>query len=154
VEKLNMKATIGFLFFLLFLAGIALVTLKGRQMAEQGLSSGGAGITGVEWRPAVIGSSVIPVDSGISISFDVDGSIKGNGGCNGFFGSLVQSDSGIEVSPLGATSMACQQRVMDRETSFLEAVQKTTGFGEVRGGVNLLDDEGNVLVELVGSAGE
>jgi heat shock protein HslJ len=50
--------------------------------------------------------------------------------------------------------MACQQRVMDREASFLEAVQKTRGFGEVRGGVNLLDGDGNVLVELVGRAGE
>lgn len=80
-----MKAIVGFGFFLLFLAGIALVTLKGRQMAEQSMSGGGAGLTGVSWRPAVIGSSLIAADSGMTISFDVDGSIKGHGGCNGFF---------------------------------------------------------------------
>ncbi len=144
-----MKAIMGFGFFLLFLAGIALVTLQGRQMAEQHMSGGGAGMTGVSWRPAVIGSSLIAADSGMTISFDVDGSIKGHGGCNGFSGSLQQSDGGIEVGPLRATEMACKEQVMARETKFLDAVQKTKGFQEGPDGVKLLDSDGNVLVELV-----
>lgn len=144
-----MKATIGFGFFLLFLAGIALVTLKGRQMAEQNMSGGGAGLTGTSWRPAVIGSSVIPEDSGMFISFDVDGSIKGHGGCNGFFGTLKQTEAGLEVSPLGSTRMACRDLIMTREAKFLEAVQNTRGFQERLTGVNLIDSEGEVLVELV-----
>jgi heat shock protein HslJ len=147
-----MKAIMGFGFFLLFLAGIALVTLKGRQMAEQSMSSGGAGVTGVSWRPAVIGSSLIAADSGMTISFDVDGSIKGHGGCNGFFGSLQQADGGIAVGPLGATKMACKERVMILEMKFLDAVQKTKGIQEVPDGVQLLDGDGNVLVELVDGA--
>ena len=149
-----MKAIMGFGFFLLFLAGIALVTLKGRELAEQGMSGGGAGMTGISWRPAVIGSSLIAADSGMTISFDVDGSIKGNGGCNGFFGSLQQSGSGIEVGPLGATQMACKEPVMALEKRFLDAVQKTRGFQEGSDGAQLLDGDGNVLVELVDSAGE
>jgi heat shock protein HslJ len=149
-----MKAIMGFGFFLLFLAGIALVTLKGREMAQQSMSGGGAGMTGVEWRPAVIGSSLIAADSGLTISFDVDGSIKGHAGCNGFFGSLQQSDGGIEVGPLGATQMACKERVMARETQFLDAVQKTKGFQEGPDGVHLLDGDGNVLVELVDGAND
>lgn len=147
-----MKATIGFLFFLLFLAGIALVTLKGRQMAEQTMSGGGASLTGVDWRPVVVGSSLLPEDSGMFVSFDVDGSIKGHGGCNGFFGTLVQSDSGLEVSPLGATSMACGEVTMNRESSFLQAVQETKGFKEGADGLHLLDDNGNVLAELVANS--
>ena len=145
-----MKATLGFGFFLLFLAGIALVTLKGRQMAEQNLAGGsGAELTGTSWRPDVVGSSLLPEDSGMYISFDVDGSIKGHGGCNGFFGTLQQSDSGIEVGPLGATRMACGELVMSRETNFLQAVQNMRGFKGGRDGMNLLDGDGNVLAELV-----
>jgi len=151
-----MKATIGFGFFLLFLAGIALVTLKGRQMAEQGMTGGGAGLTGINWRPVMVGNQVIPEDSGMYVSFDVDGSIKGHGGCNGFFGSLQQSDSesGIEVGPLGATRMACEDQVMNRETGFLEAVQKTRNFETNKDGLRLLDDDGNMLAELVDSSGK
>ena len=145
-----MKATISFGFFLLFLAGIALVTLKGRQMAEQSMSGGGgAGLTGTSWRPTVIGSSVIPEDSGMYVTFDVDGSIKGHGGCNGFSGTLQQSESGIEVGPLGSTRMACRELIMTRETTFLEAVQNTRGFQEGRDNAKLLDGDGNVLAELV-----
>ena len=46
-----MKAAMGFGFFLLFLAGIALVMLQGREMARQNLPGGGAGMAGPEWRP-------------------------------------------------------------------------------------------------------
>ena len=94
-----MKAIVGFAFFLLFLAGIAFVMLQGRQMAK--LGGGGAELTGVSWRP--VGGAAVPDDSGMYVSFDVDGSIKGHGGCNGFFGSLQQSETGIEVGPLGST---------------------------------------------------
>lgn len=149
-----MKATIGFGFFLLFLAGIALVTLKGRQMAEQGMTGGGAELTGTKWRPILVGNMEIPEDSGMYVSFDVDGSIKGQGGCNGFFGSLQQSDSGIEVGPLGATRMACEESIMNRERSFLEAVQNTKGFATNSNGLRLMDSDGNALAELVTSAGD
>lgn len=148
-----MKATIGFGFFLLLLAGIALVALKGRQMAEQNLSGGsGAELTGTTWRPTVIGSSLMPEDSGMYITFDVDGSINGHGGCNGFFGALQQADSGIEVGPLGATRMACGQLIMTRETKFLQAVQNMRGFQKGRDSTKLLDGDGNVLAELVEKA--
>lgn len=150
-----MKATIGFGFFLLFLAGIALVTLKGRQMAGQGMTSGGAELTGTNWRPVSVGDMALSEDSGMYVSFDVDGSIKGHGGCNKFFGSLQKSDaeSGIEVGPLGATRMACDEPVMSRETGFLEAVQNTKGFATNSDGLRLMDSDGNTLAELVESTG-
>jgi len=145
-----MKATIGFGFFLLFLAGIALVTLKGRQLAEFGMSGGGAGLTGASWRPVVIGNAAIPEDSGMYISFEVDGSIKGHGGCNGFFGSLQQTEFGIKVGPLGATGIACDDSTMGRETEFFEAVQETTSFQVTPGNMRLLNDKGYILAEFVG----
>ncbi len=142
-----MKAIVGFAFFLLFLAGIAFVMLQGRQMAQMG--GGGAELTGVTWRPVTVGGEAVPQDSGMYVQFEVDGSIKGHGGCNGFFGSLQQSESGIEVGPLGATRMACPEKVMDREMSFLDAVQRTQGFESGGGSMSLLDGVSGVLAEFV-----
>lgn len=147
-----MKAIVGFAFFLLFLAGIAFVMLQGRQMAQQSMPGGGAGLTGASWRPIMIGSEAIPEDSGMFVTFAVDGGINGSGGCNSFFGTLEQGESGIAVRPLGSTEMACAQPIMSRESAFLEALQKTKGFETEKDSMRLLDDEGSVLAQFVAGA--
>ena len=142
-----MKAMMGFGFFLLFLAGIALVMMQGKQMIQVG--GGGVEVTGVNWRPVSVGDEEIPEDAGLYLLFEVDGSIKGNGGCNSFFGSLQQSDSGIEAGPLGGTRMACPETIMNRETAFMNAVQKLRDFQTGKDGMSLLDEDGNVLARFV-----
>jgi putative lipoprotein len=138
-----MKAMMGFAFFLLFLAGIALVMLQGRQMAQVG--GGGVELTGMTWRPVTVGDEAIAEDSGMYIRFEVDGSIQGHGGCNGFFGSLQQTDSGIGVGPLGGTRMACPKAIMDREMAFMEAVGATTNFQSGSDSMRLLGEDDVVL---------
>jgi putative lipoprotein len=144
-----MKSMMGFGFFLLFLAGIALVMLQGRQMAQQKTGGGGAEMTGIAWRPTVIGADSMPADSGMFVQFEVDGSIKGHGGCNGFFGSLEETDTGIKVGPLGATRMACEEQVMDREQAFMTALQDGRAFEMGANRLQVLDADGTLLVELV-----
>ncbi len=142
-----MKAIVGFAFFVLFLAGIAFVTMQGKQLGQ--LGSSGAEITAIKWRAVSIGDEAIPANSGIYIRFEVDGSIEGNAGCNGFFGSLEQRDSGVGVGPLGTTRMACPDPIMSREMSFIDAVQKTASFQSTSDSLSLLDEESDVLVEFV-----
>ena len=142
-----MKAIIGFAFFLLFIAGIAFVTMQGKQLGQ--LGSSGAEITGIKWRAVSVGDQIIPADSGMYIQFEVDGSIKGHAGCNGIFGSLEQRASGVGVGPLGATRMACPEPVMSREVAFIDAVQKTANFQSTGDNLSLLDEESGVLVEFV-----
>lgn len=146
-----MKSMMGFVFFLLFLAGFALVMLQGRQLSQ--LGGGGAEITAISWRPVTIGEASIPEDSGIFILFEIDGSITGHGGCNRFSGSLEQSDSGIAVGQLATTRMACSDKIMNRESAFIEAVQKTTDFSSKGDRMNLLDSDGNVLAAFVAGSG-
>ncbi len=146
-----MKGLLGFGFFLLFLAGIALVTLKGRQMGQIGASGSGAEITGITWRPVMVGDEAMPDDSGMFIQFEVDGSIKGHGGCNGFFGSLQQTESGIGVGALVVTEKACRRAVMSRETTFMNAVQETTNFESGNDSMRLLGEDDEVLAEFVAS---
>lgn len=149
-----MKGVVGFLFFMLFLAGFALVMLQGNQMAKSNLPGGGASITGIDWRPVVIGADTMPDDSGMSVQFAVDGSINGNGGCNGFFGSVEKTETGISIGPLGATRKACPQPIMDRESAFLDALQNTTSFQTGKESLQLLDSENVLLAELVAGAGD
>lgn len=144
-----MKAILGFGFFLLFLAGIALVMLQGRQMAQQNMPSGGAGITGTSWQLTYVGAESIPADSGIFVRFEVDGGVRGHGGCNSFFGSLEQSESGLAMGTLGATRMACSEAIMRRETAFISALQSTKHFEAAGKRLQLLDENRALLVELV-----
>lgn len=144
-----MKAAIGFGFFLLFLAGLALVMLQGQEMARQNLPGGGAAITGKNWRPVTIEDAVIPDENPMFIHFAADGSINGNGGCNKFFGTLTTTDDGITMGEIGSTRMACPAEIMDRETEFLQALQSTRQFELAGGSLRLLDSAGDVLMQLV-----
>lgn len=147
-----MKAMVGFLFFLLFLAGFFLVFIQGKHMTGQGMSAGGASLTGKQWRPVYLGATPVPEDAGLFVKFEVDGSIKGHGGCNSFFGSLEKSESGLAVGPLGSTRMACPEPVMNREAMFLEALQQATVFDVNGDKLTCLDDDRKLLIELVAVA--
>jgi len=141
-----MKAVLGIALLILTVAGIVFFAMQARQGLNAG---GGAQLTGVHWRAVSVDREAVPEDVDLQIQFDVDGSIKGHGGCNRFFGSLQKSESGIEVSPLGSTRMACPEPVMKRETAFLDAIQRTRGFDVSRERVRLLDENNEVLAELV-----
>jgi len=145
-----MKSMFGFGVFLLFLAGIALVMLQGRQMSI----GGGAELTGVHWRAISVADQEIAEDSGVFIRFEVDGSVNGNSGCNNFFGSLERSDSGIGMGQLGSTRMACPGPVMSLEATFLAAVTQTKDIKSGGDTLRLLDAEGDVLAEFVVGADE
>jgi putative lipoprotein len=142
-----MKVILGFVLFLLLIAGIAFLLRQGQDMIQ--LGGGGAEVTGIRWRPVTIGDEPIPENSGLYVEFEVDGSIKGHGGCNGFFGSLEQSESGIGVGPLGATRKACSRAIMSRETAFMDAVQKTRDFRTGGDSMSLLDEDSSVLARFV-----
>ena len=144
-----MKSMMGFFFFLLFLAGIALVMMQGREMARQNMPGGGASMTGIEWRPTLLGADEIATDSGMFVLFAVDGSIKGNGGCNNFFGSLQMTDGALVVGELGASRMACPPDIMDREALFMTALQETTQFEMGQNSLQLLGAGNVLLAQLV-----
>ena len=143
-----MKAVVGFLFFMLFLAGFAFVMLQGRQTTRPDTS-----IAGIVWRPVTISDASIPDDSGMSVRFARNGDINGNGGCNRFFGSLKRTEAGIEVGELGSTRMACPEPIMEREAAFLHAIRNTKSVLADDSGLQLLDAANGVLAELVATQG-
>lgn len=144
-----MKAMAAFGFFLLFLGGFALVSMLGKQVNQQGISGGGASLTGIHWRLEALGAESVADDSGMFISFDVDGSIRGHGGCNGFSGALQQTESGISFGSIAATRMACPEPVMSREAALLEAMQQTSSFEASSDRLQLVDENRVVLAEFI-----
>jgi heat shock protein HslJ len=75
--------------------------------------------------------------------FGADGQLTGFGGCNTFAGPYESTARTLSIGPLTSTQMACDQPVMDQETAYLAALQRTTNYG--------FDNLRLVLADAIGS---
>jgi heat shock protein HslJ len=143
-----MRQTLGFLFFMLFLAGLAFAMLKNlRSMESAGQDTDGN-------VPATIISGAWYAQSGGSddeqrafVHFQPDGKISGFAGCNRFFGTFVATDNTLEVGVLGTTRMACPDAIMRRETAFLQGIEAANGY-QIDGRLLELRQDGNASLRL------
>ncbi len=82
------------------------------------------------------------VTSTLVISAD---SVGGNGGCNTYGGDLAETPTGIDISQVFSTMMACDG--LKQEQAFFAALEATDAFALVDGNLHLLGN-GTVLAEL------
>jgi len=143
-----MKSTVGFAFFLLFLAGFALVYLM--KMGDNWENSVPTvdELSASAWRPSHIGEMVMDDETGIFVQFEADGKLGGNGGCNRFFGSYRLDGNKIHVDPIGLTRMACPTDVMSFETSFVNALQLATVVVGAHDRIAFRNEHGHSTVRL------
>ena len=113
------------------------------------LPAAAAGLAGSEWRPSQIADSPRPDDSGMFLRFESDGRLAGHSGCNGFFGSYRLDGNKIEIGPLGATKMACEPAVMDREALFLKTLGMARTFQRDGTRLTLSDENGDPLAHFL-----
>lgn len=138
-----MSKVIGFAFFLLLLAAVAFITLK--DMKPLASSTAQRPFTEIDWRPLSIGEEPVDAASMLRLRFANDGKLNGHGGCNRFSGTYTKTPTGIDISPVGATRMACPEPQMRLETRLFDALGQTAGI-ENRGGRLILSDaSGRVL---------
>jgi len=143
-----MKGAIAFIFFMLFLAGIAFVNL--RDMGGGGTAvTTAAELTDVAWRPTRLGDSTIENDTKVYLQFDSDGRIGGHGGCNRYFGGYRFDADTLIFGMVGATRMACGEPADSFEISYLEALQNTRGAMRAGDQLALRDAGGETLVRFV-----
>ena len=121
-----MKASGAFIFFMLFLAGVAFVNLKGMKDNGDAVILTPDELTDVAWRATNIGEMRLAEDTRMHVRFAPDGGIDGDAGCNRFFGHYELRDGRLAVGPLGATRKACPEPAMSFEISFLEALQSAS----------------------------
>lgn len=60
--------------------------------------------------------------------YALDKTIKGNTGCNSFFGNYTLDLYAISFSDISSTEMACDQPIMDVENSFLNALRNAGSY--------------------------
>lgn len=58
----------------------------------------------------------------------LDKTIRGNTGCNSFFGNYALDLYALSFSDIGSTEMACDQPIMDVENAFLMALRNTGSY--------------------------
>ncbi len=110
------------------------------------------GLGGVNWQLLSIGPDAAPTENPITLLFSPDG-IGGNAGCNSYFGQF-QYDSTtqtVSFSSVGGTLMACEEPLMTQETTYLTALQTTTGYQLIDNQLLLTYPEG-LIVFQAGSA--
>lgn len=144
-----MKASAAFVFFLLFLAGLAFVNLYDMQGGADSIVSAPEQLTDVAWRPIRLGEMAIDDDTSMFLQFNSDGRIIGHGGCNRMFGSYRFEDGQLIFGMVGATRMACGEPSDSFETAFLEALDNTRSGARAVDRLALRDAEDHTVVRFV-----
>jgi len=145
-----MKASVAFIFFMLFLAGLAFVNLRGMQDQADSVVTSELELISSAWRPARLGEMRLTDDTEMYLQFGADGKVTGHGGCNRFFGDYELTGEALKIGPLGATRMACPEPAMSFEISFLEAIQTAVAAASTADHLALKNDKGDIVVRLVG----
>lgn len=143
-----MKASAGFAFFLLFLAGFALVNLKNIGDEAESSIPTAEYLSATAWRPSHIGEMTLAADVDLYIQFETDGELAGFAGCNRFFGSYELTENTIKIGPLGTTRMACPPDVTAFEFSFIEALQSAATVARADTRIALRNDKGLTTVRF------
>jgi heat shock protein HslJ len=143
-----MKAMVGFAFFLMFLAGYALVTV--RNMGKEAANSipTVAELSANAWRPSHIGKMSLAADTDLYVQFEPGGEYGGYAGCNRFFGSYQLNGNTINIEPAGVTRMACPPPKMSFEMSFIEALQSANTVARAGSRIALRNDKGKATARF------
>jgi heat shock protein HslJ len=149
-----MKASIAFIFFMLFLAGIAFVNLRGMQEQAGSVGVSTDALTASTWRPERLREMRLPQDTEMRIHFAADGNLSGNGGCNRFFGSYALTGEGLAIGELGATRMACPEPAASFEISFMDALQSASKATIAENRLVLKNSAGDTVVRLIAIAND
>lgn len=144
-----MKASVGFIFFMLFLAGLALVNLKGLENRSDTNIASAAEIVGSAWQPTHIGEMRLEKETPMFLKFDTDERVTGFSGCNRFFGTFRLVDGALEFGPLGSTSKACPEPENSFELSFLAALQSARSLSSSDDRLTMYDEKAVAVVRYI-----
>ena len=85
-----------------------------------------ATLRGSAWQVTTFAGQAALADHPITVEFDNEGNIAGNGSCNRFGGACKIEGNKIEVGPLRSTRRACEPEVMQQEHKFLTLLGSAT----------------------------
>lgn len=81
-----------------------------------------------------------------------EGQVRGNTSCNGFSGGFSLAGSALSFGPLAQSKRFCTQTA-DQERQFMDALRNTRGFRIYAEALELLGDDGQILLTLEARTG-
>jgi len=91
-------------------------------------------------------------DSQASITFNDDGTLNGNSGCNGFGGEYSVEGDQVRFSELVSTLMACEEPLMTQEGTVFQVLNDTASY-QIDGDTLTITKDGTALVFTAAEAG-
>jgi heat shock protein HslJ len=109
-----------------------------------------AQLIGTTWRLAEFRTGVPADDDVTTTAAFEDGRMTGLAGCNRYVATLTPSEgNALELGPVVATRMACEEPAMSAETRYLRALEHVNQYGFVLGRLALTYQDGDDLGTLL-----
>jgi heat shock protein HslJ/uncharacterized lipoprotein YbaY len=105
-----------------------LVELWVKKVGGAGDGAAPVGLIGTSWRVEDLGGESVPADAEGTLNFPEAGKVAGRAFCNRFSGGVEVTGSSIRFGPLAVTKMGCGQSANERESRFLQALQKAERY--------------------------
>ena len=109
--------------------------------------AGGQALDGTHWTLTQLnGQPPVAAEAVVDLSFQAEGRIGGNGGCNSYGGDYAVSGSRLTVSNLMSTLMACLDDGLNTQESAYWAALGTVASYDLSGDVLTLKDASGAAV--------
>lgn len=135
------------------LIAFATLSLTACSLVEEETDVQAEQVYGRTWIAEEVGGEPVTVGVEPNLLVESDGTVSGNGGCNGYFGSVIIDGEAMSFGNLGATRRACPEPVMSQEDRLLRALDGTRGYRLQDGSLTLLDGAGATLVRFRNGTG-
>lgn len=104
-------------------------------------------VRGINWRLVTLGKQAVPEKPEITLTLAEDGKIHGSTGVNRYFGSYESPAAGsLRFGQMGSTRMAGEPAAMQRETDFVNTMERVRGYTVEGNTLNLNDGTATILV--------
>ena len=102
-------------------------------------------LPGSAWQVTTLAGQTPLADHPITLEFDNEGNIAGDGSCNRFGGTCAIEGNTIKVGPLRSTRRACEPEIMQQEQKFLVLLGAVTAWESDADGTLVLRGEGGEI---------
>jgi heat shock protein HslJ len=137
-----MKAKLTLMFFIILTLAVTL--------AACGAPAAAADLGGTTWKlvsygPPASATPAIP-NASATLTFDKDGKVSGNAGCNSFSGNYTLSGSQVSFGPIAATLMACSDASMQQEAAVFSVLAGSRKYKLDAGVLTIFSESGDSVI--------
>lgn len=83
-----------------------------------------------------------------TLRFDENDRVGGSAGCNNFSGQVTRTGNSIDFGLLATTRKMCEPAVNGQERAYLEALDAVSEWRRVDSQLELVDEEGRIVLKL------